>query len=135
MTIAAAHTYGQWIEEVPATCTTAGTKGHYHCSACEKNFDADYNEITDLTIAAGHNYGEWIEEVPATNQKEGVKGHYHCDECDKNFDADYNEITDLTIAKKAMNLVGCFGTMGGLPVASTLLAMAVVSLVRRKKED
>jgi len=29
-----------------------GTKGHYHCSECGKNFDIDHNEIADLKIPA-----------------------------------------------------------------------------------
>lgn len=49
------HTVGDWIEEIPATCTENGTKGHYHCSACNKDLDKDYNSIS-LDISAGHNY-------------------------------------------------------------------------------
>ena len=44
------HTFGAWINEVPATCKTTGTKGHKDCSGCGKHFDADGNEITDLII-------------------------------------------------------------------------------------
>ena len=45
------HTYGTWKEEVAATETEFGTKGHYECSVCGKYFDKDGNEITDLIIA------------------------------------------------------------------------------------
>ena len=48
--IEAAHTFGEWQEEIPATTQSAGTKAHYHCSVCEKNFDEDGYEIADLTI-------------------------------------------------------------------------------------
>ena len=48
--IEAAHTLGEWQEEIPATTESAGTKAYYHCSVCEKNFDEDGYEITDLTI-------------------------------------------------------------------------------------
>ena len=52
------HVYGEWIEEVGATCEGAGTLGHYTCSGCGAYFDAEYNEIEDLTIPAkGHRWG------------------------------------------------------------------------------
>ncbi|MBQ8424668.1 MAG: hypothetical protein IJX17_01445, partial [Clostridia bacterium] len=56
------HTFGDWNEEVPATCSKTGTKGYKDCSVCEKHFDNDGNEITDLTLelnAVAHNYGAW----------------------------------------------------------------------------
>ncbi len=95
------HSYGSWIEEVEADCATDtdGTKGHYHCLGCSKNFDADKVEIADLTIEATHAYGSWITQVEpdCDTDTDGVKGHYHCSGCDKDFDADKVEITDLTI--------------------------------------
>lgn len=45
------HSYGTWKEEVAATETEFGTKGHYECSVCGKYFDKNGNEITDLIIA------------------------------------------------------------------------------------
>ena len=45
------HTYGTWIEEIPATKDNFGTKGHKDCTVCEKHFDKDGNEITELIIA------------------------------------------------------------------------------------
>ena len=36
-----AHDYSEWTE-IPANVNTAGMKGHYHCSLCDKYFDADY---------------------------------------------------------------------------------------------
>jgi hypothetical protein len=47
----AEHTYGTWIEEIPATTEEFGTKGHYECSVCGKYFDRNGNEIADLRIA------------------------------------------------------------------------------------
>ena len=46
------HNYGTFINEVPAQEGVDGEKGHYHCPTCEKNFDENKNEITDLRIPA-----------------------------------------------------------------------------------
>ncbi len=63
-----AHTFGDWIEEIAATCTAAGTRGHYVCSACGGNFDEDGGRLDSLGIPAlGHDYDyetpewEWVE--------------------------------------------------------------------------
>ena len=47
----AEHTYGNWIDEIPATTEGFGTKGHYECSVCGKYFDWNGNEIADLGIS------------------------------------------------------------------------------------
>ncbi len=71
------HNYGEFVEETAATCTEDGEKGHYYCDACEKYFDAEYNEIDNLVITAlGHdvNKDDW-----ATNETH----HFHaCSRCD-----------------------------------------------------
>ncbi|MGM9627155.1 MAG: hypothetical protein ACI3V4_03560, partial [Faecousia sp.] len=69
------HTFGAWIDEVPATCKTTGTKGHKDCTGCNKHFDADGNEITDLTIPvdpANHEGtpGDWVKTDPDKHWKE-----------------------------------------------------------------
>ena len=46
----APHNFGAWVDEVPATKETTGTKAHKDCEICGKHFDKDGNEITDLTI-------------------------------------------------------------------------------------
>ena len=46
------HNYGEWIDEVSATCSGAGTLGHYRCDGCGKNFGADYGELSDIVISA-----------------------------------------------------------------------------------
>ncbi len=92
-----------YVPEVPATETTTGTKEHWHCDGCNKDF-ADENgttEITDLTIPViEHTHTLiYVPEVPATETTTGTKEHWHCDGCNKDF-ADENgttEITDLTI--------------------------------------
>ena len=47
----APHTYGEWKDEIPATTEDFGTKGHKDCTVCERHFDQDGNEITELRIA------------------------------------------------------------------------------------
>jgi len=44
------HNYGTWISGVEATQTTDGTKGHYHCSLCNKNFDSEYQELSSIVV-------------------------------------------------------------------------------------
>ena len=69
------HTFGAWIDEVPATCKTAGTKGHKDCNDCNKYFDTDGSEITDLIIPvdpANHEGtpGDWVKTDPDKHWKE-----------------------------------------------------------------
>ena len=103
------HTYGEWIAEVPATCTHAGTKAHYYCADCGKYFDADKNEVTaeSLVIAAlGHTYGDLIGEVDSTCAADGMQAHYYCEVCETYFDAGQNETAekDLVIPAKQHKL-------------------------------
>ena len=93
------HTYGELVAEVSSTCTATGTKAHYTCSVCNKNFDESKNELTSLVIdAKGHNYGTLIAKVDATCTATGTKAHYTCSDCNKNFDESKNELTSLEIA-------------------------------------
>ncbi|MDE6397911.1 MAG: hypothetical protein K2L51_01165, partial [Clostridiales bacterium] len=53
VTVAArGHNYGEWIDEVAATATQDGAKGHYACSGCHKYFNAEYNEMESIVIPA-----------------------------------------------------------------------------------
>ena len=68
------HTFGAWIDEVPATCKTAGIKGHKDCNDCNKHFDTDGSEITDLIIPvdpANHEgtLGDWVKTDPDKHWK------------------------------------------------------------------
>ena len=47
----AAHTFGAWNDEIPATTEDFGMKGHKDCTVCERHFDKDGGEITELRIA------------------------------------------------------------------------------------
>ena len=56
------HNYGTLITEVPATCLAKGTKAHYHCDRCNKDFLQQNGVVAtaeDLEIAVNpdnHNY-------------------------------------------------------------------------------
>ena len=60
------HSLGEWIEEVPETCTKDGIKEHYECIGCHKYFDKDKNEITDLAIPA-HHTPVLLKKIPLTH--------------------------------------------------------------------
>ena len=99
----AEHTYGAWIEEIPATCIAGGMKAHYKCTVCGKYFDENKNETTEEALKTpvspyyGHNFGFWVEEEYATCQAPGRKGYKHCSICNKDYDASNTEITDWVI--------------------------------------
>ncbi len=89
------------VPEVPATETSAGTKEHWHCADCGKNF-ADENGTTEMTDTelsipvTGHKHTlTYVLEVSATETAAGVKEHWHCDGCGKNF-ADENGTKEVT---------------------------------------
>lgn len=80
------------IAEVSATCTKKGTKAHYHCDRCNKNFEdaAGATEITDLEIpidASKHNIEE-VKAVAPTCTKAGNKQYWKCKDCGKLFSDD-----------------------------------------------
>lgn len=60
--VEAGHKYGDLIAEVSATCGKDGVKAHYECSVCHKNFDTNFDELTDLVIpATGNHIWELVE--------------------------------------------------------------------------
>ena len=81
----AAHRYGAWTAEQAATCNATGVKGYYQCSVCQKYFDANQNEITDLTIQkdAGNHVGPMRTDnrKAATCSAEGYTGDTVCTAC------------------------------------------------------
>lgn len=44
--------FGAWVDERPAKIGVDGTKGYYPCELCDKKYDADYSEISDLSVPA-----------------------------------------------------------------------------------
>ena len=66
--IEAGHKYGVLIAEVSATCGKNGVKAHYECSVCHKNFDTNFDELTDLVIpATGEHDWEIIKGADGSN--------------------------------------------------------------------
>ena len=75
------HTVGEFIAEVPATCTEDGTLGHYTCSVCQKNLDADKKVLESLVIPAGHSLEDVAEKL-ANGCEDGYTAHKKCSACD-----------------------------------------------------
>ena len=88
-----AHSYGEWVVDTPATCTTAGQKkrtctecghvetqeipalGHNWVDNGEANHICDRDHLTEA-----HTYGDWVVDTPATCTTVGKKKHT-CTEC------------------------------------------------------
>ena len=83
--ISAAHTLGEWINEIPANCMNTGVKGHFHCDICQKDFDAQMNGIADLTIQKDetNHAGEIVltGRTAATCTRPGYTGDEVCSAC------------------------------------------------------
>ena len=67
------HSFGDLIDEIPATCVATGMKAHYHCSVCGKFFDESKNETTEaaLTIPANdnHDWNAWASNLDGTHTR------------------------------------------------------------------
>ena len=82
--IKAGHKYGDLIAEVSATCGKDGVKAHYECSVCHKNFDTNFDELTDLVIPAT---GEHKWELVVGGYTDGATQHtVKCSVCDQKKD-------------------------------------------------
>lgn len=116
-----AHVFADWVEQVSATCTSAGQVAHKDCVHCHKHFNQNGEEIseTNLVLAINpnaHTFGAWQEEVPATTSKEGIVAHKDCTDCHKHFNQDGVELQSITIDKlssssAAVVLIAVFGTI------------------------
>lgn len=92
------HEYGELIPAVTATCEEDGMIAHYHCESCDKYFDENKNEITDLVIPAinAHKY-VLVAEKEATLNEFGVKAHYECEYgCDHLFLKENDEYVEVS---------------------------------------
>ncbi|MBQ7913455.1 MAG: InlB B-repeat-containing protein [Clostridia bacterium] len=83
-------------EGISAGCETAGNDAYYTCDHCDKVFNAEKQEITEIPAipALGHNY-KYNEGQAGTCSTKGVISHYTCDDCDGLFDAAKNKITSV----------------------------------------
>ncbi len=92
-------------EEIPATCTTEGTKAYSHCERCGKYFIDDVEVLEeDLVIPIlGHDYGEIHDMVDATCTENGHYAYYECVRCGKLFDRNKDEITEEDLIIPALD--------------------------------
>lgn len=86
-TIPSGHKLGDWIEGSPATCVAAGVKGHYHCSVCNKDLDAEKNALDTVAIPkdASNHVGpvKTVGKKAATCTADGYTGDRVCSGCGK----------------------------------------------------
>jgi len=92
------------VDAVDATCTKDGNVEHYHCAACNKNFNADGEELNIISLGAVSHTVREVKAVAATCTEDGIIAHGHCDMCGKNFDADGKELTTVVVAAKGHKL-------------------------------
>ncbi len=67
-----AHNLSALIAEVPATCTTTGTKAHKDCSLCDNHYENDgKTKIEDLTIPTNdnHDWNAWVSNGDDTHSR------------------------------------------------------------------
>lgn len=75
------------VPEVPATCRTDGTSAYKVCSECQKKYDSNLMEFTDMshvTIPAHHVSGGWEKGpyIPPTCKAPGSDSRVqHCENC------------------------------------------------------
>lgn len=104
------HNYGSLVAEVPATCTTNGTKEHYTCSVCHKNFDKNHKEIGNITLPAKHDLSYHAKQDPTCTATGNIE-YWSCSVCGKNFSnatgtTDAENVTLDMIAHKYTNADG-----------------------------
>ena len=121
----AEHSYGEWIKQVEPTHNSYGTKGHYSCSVCNKNFDINHNEILDLKIeklpTSSSNSSFSFSQISSTLSSQQSS-------CESSLNQSSNSIVS---SNKQNERVGCNGSFYG---ASWLVIFALIGLVIIKRK-
>ena len=99
------HVNKTYVNETAPSCAdgTNGVKAHFHCGACNKDFDLKGNVVTpeNLVIPATH-IMVYHAKIECGCETDGVKEYSHCTVCGRNYAdaAGTTLLTDLTIPKK-----------------------------------
>lgn len=82
------HTKDLQVDAVEATCTTAGNIGYYHCSVCNKYYNAETNEQiaeNGWKIPAKGHTANHVSAQAATCSQKGNHEYWYCSDCKKHF--------------------------------------------------
>lgn len=82
------HTKDLQVDAVEATCTTAGNIGYYHCSVCNKYYNAKTNEQiaeNSWKIPAKGHTANHVSAQAATCSKKGNHKYWYCSGCNTYF--------------------------------------------------
>lgn len=82
------HTKDQQVDAVEATCITAGNIGYYHCSVCNKYYNAKTNEQiaeNSWNIPAKGHTANHVSAQAATCSKKGNHEYWYCSGCSTYF--------------------------------------------------
>lgn len=82
------HTKDQQVDAVEATCTTAGNIGYYHCSVCNKYYNAETNEQiaeNSWNIPAKGHTANHVSAQAATCSQKGNHEYWYCSDCKTYF--------------------------------------------------
>lgn len=82
------HTKDLQVDAVEATCTTAGNIGYYHCSVCNKYYNAKTNEQiaeNGWKIPAKGHTANHVSAQAATCSKKGNHEYWYCSDCKTYF--------------------------------------------------
>lgn len=82
------HTKDLQVDAVEATCTTAGNIGYYHCSVCNKYYNAETNEQiaeNSWKIPAKGHTANHVSAQAATCSQKGNHEYWYCSDCSTYF--------------------------------------------------
>ena len=87
------------VKEKEATCTEKGWEEHYECKHCDRWYDLNKEERTQMSLEYPKIRHDFIthEEVLPTETDDGVALYYECKLCNKLYDLDYEEISEIPV--------------------------------------